>query len=87
MNPMERFRSNMKVACKLRIKSDVWFSEDLADCCRDSAPYYQVGNHTMALAVINGGATTCRSTYVNRSTHFLAPYSLFNLVTGSSGEY
>ena len=87
MNPMERLRSNLKVACKLRIEPEVWFSEDLADYCRHLASYYQVDNHAMALAVINGVATTCRSTYVNRSTHFLVPCNLFNLVIARSGEY
>ncbi len=87
MNPMERFRANLKVACKLKIEPEIWFSTELANYCRHLASYYQVDSHAMALALINGMATACRSTYVNRASHFLVPCNLFNLVIARSGQY
>jgi hypothetical protein len=87
MNPMERFRANLKVACKLKIEPETWFSTDLAQYCHHLASYYQVDGHAMALAVINGVATTCRSTYINRASHFLVPCNLFNLLVARSGQY
>ena len=85
MNPMERFRANLKVACKLRIEPEVWFSTNLAQYCRHVASYYQLDSHAMTLSLINGVATTCRSSYVNRLSHFLVPCNLFNLVVARSG--
>ena len=86
MNPMERFRANLKVACTLKIEPEMWFSENLANYIRHLASYYQMDGHAMALAVINAVATTCRSTtYVNRSSHFLVSCNLFNLVVACFG--
>ena len=87
MNPMERFRTNLTVACKLKIEPETWFSADLAHYCRHLASYYQVDGHAMAIALVNGVATLCRSTYVNRASHFLVPCNLFNLLVARSGEY
>jgi hypothetical protein len=86
MNPMERFRANLKVACTLKIEPEMWFSEALANYVRYLASYYQLDAHAMVLAVVNGVATTCRSTYVNRTSHFLVPCNLFNLVVARSGK-
>lgn len=87
MNPMERFRANLKVASQLRIEPEIWFSMNLADYCKHLASYYQVDGHAMVLAVINGVASTCRSTYVNRASHFLVPCNLFSLIVARSGQY
>jgi hypothetical protein len=87
MNPMERFRANLKVACMSKIEPETWFSEKLANYVRHLASYYQVDAHATVLAVVNGVANTCRSTYINRTSHFLVPCNLFNLVIGRSGSY
>ena len=87
MNPMERFRANLKVACNRRIEPETWFSTDLAEYCRHLALYYQVDGHAMAVAVINGVVTTCRSIYVNRASYFLVPCNLFNLIVARPGQY
>ncbi|CAF2669967.1 unnamed protein product [Rotaria sp. Silwood2] len=85
MNPMERFRSNLKVACMLKIEPETWFSPHLAAYIRHVASYYQVDAHAMVLAIINGIATTCRSTYVNRTSHFMVPCNLYNILVARSG--
>jgi hypothetical protein len=86
MNPMERFRTNLKVACTLKIEPEMWFSQHLADYIRHLASYYQMDAHAMVLAVINGVASTCRLTFVNRASHFMIPCNLYNLVVARSGE-
>ncbi|CAF4685104.1 unnamed protein product [Rotaria sp. Silwood1] len=63
----------------------MWFSQNLAHYIRHLASYYQIDAHAMVLAIINGVATTCRSTYVNRASHFLVPCNLYNLVVARSG--
>ncbi|CAF5002298.1 unnamed protein product [Rotaria sp. Silwood1] len=85
MNPMERFRSNLKVACMLKIEPETWFSPHLSAYIRHVASYYQVDAHAMVLAIINGIATTCRSTYVNRTSHFMVPCNLYNILVARSG--
>jgi len=85
MNPMERFRANLKMACTLKIEPEMWFSPNLENYVRHLASYYQVDAHAMVLAIINGVATTCRSTYLNRASQFLVPCNLFNLVIARSG--
>ncbi len=47
MNPMERFRTNLKVACTLKIEPEMWFSQHLADYIRHLASYYQMDAHAM----------------------------------------
>ncbi|CAM4803696.1 unnamed protein product [Rotaria magnacalcarata] len=84
MNPMERFRRNFKVASKLKIDPETWFSVNMATYCKHLASYYQVDGHAMVLALINGIASICRSTYVNRESHFLVPCNIFNLVVARS---
>lgn len=76
----------MKVACQLRIEPEVWFSTNLAQYLHHLASYYQVDSHGIVLSIINGIASTCRSSYVNRSSHFLVPCNLFNLVVARSGN-
>jgi hypothetical protein len=85
MNPMQRVRENLKVACTLKIEPEVWFSPNLSNYVRHLASYYQVDGHAMVLSIINGVATTCRLTYVNRASHFLVPCNLYNLVIARSG--
>ncbi len=85
MNPIQRFRENLKAACTLKIEPEMWFSENLANYIRHLASYYQVDAHAMVLAIVNGVATTCRSTYVNRASHFLVPCNLYNLIVARSG--
>ncbi|CAF3748763.1 unnamed protein product [Rotaria sordida] len=85
MNPMERFRSNLKVACMLKIEPETWFSPHLSAYIRDVASYYQVDAHAMVLAIINGITSTCRSTYVNRTSHFMVPCNLYNILVARSG--
>jgi len=41
----------------------------------------------MVLAVINGVASTCRLTFVNRAPHFMVPCNLYNLVVAHSGQF
>ena len=83
---MQRFRANSKTSCTLKIQPETWFSENLANYIRHVAFYYQMDAHAFVLAVINGVPTTCRSTFVNRSSHFLVPCNLFNLVIARSGQ-
>lgn len=85
MNAMQRFRANFKVASTLKIEPDMWFSPSLSNYVRHLASYYQVDAHAMVLSIINGVATTCRCTYVNRNSHFLVPCNLYNIVVGRSG--
>ncbi len=85
MNPMKRFRANLKVAYVLKIEPEMWFSTNLASYVRHLASYYQMDAHTMVLAIINGVAYTCRSTFINRTSHFLVHCNLFNLVVARSG--
>lgn len=88
MNPMERFRANLKGVCTSKVEPKMWFCGNLASYVRHLASHYQMDGYGMALALINGVATTCRSTYVNRSSHFLVPCNLFNLViVARSGQY
>ena len=86
MNPMERFRSNLKVACQLKIAPEVWFATGLAEYCCHLSSYYQVDSYAIVLALINGIATSCRSTYINRASHFLVPCNRFNLLVARSGQ-
>ncbi|CAF3629122.1 unnamed protein product [Rotaria sp. Silwood1] len=44
---MERFRSNLKVACMLKIEPEMWFSQNLAHYIRHLASYYQIDAHAM----------------------------------------
>ncbi|CAF4518031.1 unnamed protein product, partial [Rotaria socialis] len=73
------------VACKLRVEPETWFSTDTAQYCRQLASYHQVDAHAMAISLINGVASTSRSTYVNRSSHFRVPCNLFNIIVARSG--
>ena len=49
MNPMERFRANLKTSCTLKIQPETWFSENLANYIRHLASYYQMDAHAFVL--------------------------------------
>ncbi|CAF4399644.1 unnamed protein product, partial [Rotaria sordida] len=41
--------------------------------------------HAMVLAIINGITSTCRSTYVNRTSHFMVSCNSYNILVARSG--
>jgi hypothetical protein len=58
MNPMERFRANLKVVCTLKIEPEVWFSQASVNDTEYLVSYYQLDAQTMVLGVANNVATT-----------------------------
>jgi hypothetical protein len=58
MNPMERFRANLKVVCTLKIEPEVWVSQVSANYTQYLVLHYQLDAQTMVLAVVNNVATT-----------------------------